>query len=60
MPPSTVDAKSMTALLILLMIYLAAFQDESSFSAAAFVKQLVKAFPFTIECIQTDNGPEFT
>ena len=42
------------------MIYLAAFQDESSFSAAAFVKQLVKAFPFTIECIQTDNGPEFT
>ena len=40
--------------------YLAAFQDESSFSAATFVKQLVKAFPFPIECIQTDNGPEFT
>lgn len=40
--------------------YLAAFKDESSFSAATFVKQLVKAFPFPIECIQTDNGPEFT
>ena len=40
--------------------YLAAFKDESSFSAATFVKQLVKAFPFPIECIQTDNDPEFT
>lgn len=40
--------------------YLAAFKDESSYSASLFVRQLVKAFPFKIECIQTDNGPEFT
>lgn len=40
--------------------FLAAFKDESSYSAAQFVKQLVKAFPFKIECIQTDNGSEFT
>lgn len=40
--------------------FLAAFKDESSYSAAQFVKMLVKAFPFKIECIQTDNGPEFT
>lgn len=40
--------------------YLAAFKDESSYSASEFVKQLIKVFPFKIECIQTDNGPEFT
>ncbi len=40
--------------------YLCAFKDESSFSASEFVKKLVKAFPFPIECIQTDNGSEFT
>lgn len=25
-----------------------------------FLEHLIKAFPCTIECIQTDNGPEFT
>lgn len=40
--------------------FLAAFKDESSYSALVFVKRLVKAFPFKIECIQTDNGSEFT
>ena len=27
---------------------------------AVFVEHLLKKFPFTIECIQTDNGQEFT
>ena len=40
--------------------YLAAFKDESSYSATEFIKQLMKVFPFKTECIQTDNGPEFT
>ena len=40
--------------------FLAAFKDESSYSAAQFVKMLVKAFPFEIKCIQTDNGALFT
>jgi len=40
--------------------YLAAFEEHSSYSAAEFVHQVVKAFPFNIECIQTDNGQEFT
>lgn len=25
-----------------------------------FLEHLIKAFPFPIECVQTDNGPEFT
>ena len=25
-----------------------------------FLEHLLKAFPFPIECVQTDNGPEFT
>ena len=40
--------------------YVAAFKENSSFSSAQFAKQLIKAFPFKIECIQTDNGQEFT
>jgi len=40
--------------------YLAAFEENSSYCAAQFVLQLVKRFPFKIECIQTDNGQEFT
>lgn len=40
--------------------YLAAFEEHSSYSASEFVKQAVSAFPFKIECVQTDNGQEFT
>ncbi|QAT42786.1 DDE-type integrase/transposase/recombinase [Aminipila luticellarii] len=40
--------------------YLAAFEEHSSYSASEFLKQVVKAFPFKIECVQTDNGQEFT
>lgn len=40
--------------------YVEAFEEHSTYSSAMFVEHLVKAFPFTIECVQTDNGAEFT
>jgi len=40
--------------------YLAAFEEHSSYSSSEFIKQVVKAFPFKIQCVQTDNGLEFT
>lgn len=40
--------------------YLEAFKEHSTYSSAAFIKRVVKKFPYAIECIQTDNGSEFT
>ena len=40
--------------------YLEAFKDHSSYSAAQFIRHCAKRFPFIIECVQTDNGSEFT
>lgn len=40
--------------------YLEAFQEHSTYSSAEFIKHCVKKFPFAIECVQTDNGAEFT
>ncbi len=40
--------------------YLEAFQEHSSFSSSEFIKHCVKRFPYAIECVQTDNGSEFT
>lgn len=40
--------------------FVEAFKEHSTYSSAQFVHHLVKAFPCTIECIQTDNGTEFT
>ncbi len=40
--------------------YLEAFQEHSAFSSSEFIKHCVKRFPYAIECIQTDNGSEFT
>lgn len=40
--------------------YVEAFEEHSTYSSAVFVDHLVKAFPFDIECVQTDNGSEFT
>ena len=40
--------------------YLEAFKEHSSYSSAAFIQHCVKRFPYAIECVQTDNGPEFT
>lgn len=40
--------------------YLAAFEEQSTFSSMRFLQQLVHYFPFPIHKIQTDNGFEFT
>lgn len=37
-----------------------ASKEFSTYSSVLFVEQLIKSCPFKIECIQTDNGPEFT
>ena len=40
--------------------YLEAFEEHSSYSSAQFIKHLIEKFSFRIECVQTDNGMEFT
>lgn len=40
--------------------YLEAFEEHSTYSSAVFLEHLIKKFPFKIECVQTDNGAEFT
>ena len=40
--------------------YLEAFEEASTYSSDLFLQHLIKAFPFKIECVQTDNGFEFT
>ena len=39
---------------------LEAFKEHTSYSAAEFIRHCVKKFPYAIECVQTDNGSEFT
>lgn len=40
--------------------YLEAFEEHSSHSSKLFLEHMLKAFKFNVECVQTDNGPEFT
>lgn len=40
--------------------YLEAFKEHSAYSSAQFIRHCVAKFPYMIECVQTDNGPEFT
>jgi len=40
--------------------YVEAFDEKSTYTAALFLDHLIKAFPMRIECVQTDNGSEFT
>ena len=40
--------------------FVEAFEEHSSYSSAVFLEHLIKAFPCPIECVQTDNGQEFT
>ena len=40
--------------------YLMAFKEQSTYSSMIFLQELVKAFPFKIYKVQTDNGTEFT
>jgi len=40
--------------------YVEAFAEHSSYSSMCFLQHLITAFPMPIECVQTDNGQEFT
>lgn len=40
--------------------YLEAFDEHSTYTSAQFIRHVVEKFPYAIECIQTDNGLEFT
>lgn len=40
--------------------YVEAFEEHSTYSSATFLEHLVQHFKFPIECVQTDNGFEFT
>ena len=39
---------------------LKAYKEHSTYSSAQFIRYVVEKFPYAIECIQTDNGMEFT
>lgn len=40
--------------------YLEAFDEHSTYTSTLFLQNMLKAFPFPVECVQTDNGFEFT
>lgn len=40
--------------------YLEAFEEHNSYTSAVFLEHMLKAFKFRVECVQTDNGAEFT
>lgn len=40
--------------------YLEAFEERSAYSSTQFLLHVVEKFPYAIECVQTDNGFEFT
>ena len=40
--------------------FVEALEEYNTYSSAQFADHLIKAFPLSIECIQTDNGTEFT
>ena len=40
--------------------YVEGFDEISTYSSAVFLDHMLKAFRFPVECVQTDNGPEFT
>ena len=40
--------------------YLEAFKEHSTYSSTQFLLHVIEKFPYAIECVQTDNGFEFT
>ena len=40
--------------------YLEAFKEASTYSSTMFLEHMLSAFKFKVECVQTDNGLEFT
>lgn len=40
--------------------YIEAFKEQSTCSSKIFLEHMLKTFPFKLQCVQTDNGFEFT
>ena len=40
--------------------YVEAFEEHSTYSSALFLQHFPERFPMPVECVQTDNGTEFT
>ena len=40
--------------------YVETFEEHSTYSSMIIPMHLVQAFPMPMECVQTDNGTEFT
>jgi len=40
--------------------YIEAFKEQSTYSSKVFLEHMLQAFNFPVECVQTDNGFEFT
>ena len=40
--------------------YLEAFKEHSTYSSTQFLLHVIEKFPYAMECVQTDNGFEFT
>lgn len=40
--------------------FVEAFDEHNTYASARFLDMFLKAAPFKVECIQTDNGAEFT
>lgn len=40
--------------------YIEAFEECNTYSSAVFLDHMLRAFPFEVKCVQTDNGREFT
>ena len=40
--------------------YLSFYEEHSTFSSTRFLMECIQFFPFHIQCVQSDNGTEFT
>ena len=40
--------------------YVEAFEEASTYTSTVFLEHMLSAFKFNVECVQTDNGFEFT
>ena len=40
--------------------FVEAFHEYNTYNSSQFLEHMIKAFPLPIECVQTNNGPEFT
>lgn len=40
--------------------YIEGFRGHTTHTSAVFLEYMLAAFPFPVECVQTDNGAEFT